>query len=70
LFDHDRTLAGPIRPDAAPTVCHGKPVIRGLRYPVQVLLELLASGMSMEEVLAGYCTWSAMTCSRLWSSRR
>jgi len=29
-----------------------KPVIRGLRYPVQMLLELLASGMSIEEVLA------------------
>jgi uncharacterized protein (DUF433 family) len=34
------------------SVCHGKPVIRGLRYPVQMLLELLASGMSIEEVLA------------------
>ena len=36
------------------SVCHGKPVIRGLRYPVQMLLELLASGMSIEEVLADY----------------
>ena len=36
------------------SICHGKPVIRGLRYPVQVLLELLASGMSVEEVLADY----------------
>lgn len=35
-------------------VCHGKPVVRGLRYPVQMLLELLASGMSVEEVLADY----------------
>ena len=35
-------------------MCHGKPVIRGLRYPVQMLLELLASGMSTEEVLADY----------------
>jgi uncharacterized protein (DUF433 family) len=26
-----------------PDICHGKPVIRGLRYPVQNLLELLAS---------------------------
>ncbi len=43
------------RPDRITTdvsVCHGKPVIRGLRYPVQMLLELLASGMSVEEVLA------------------
>ncbi|MGB8384206.1 MAG: DUF433 domain-containing protein [Dermatophilaceae bacterium] len=36
------------------SICHGKPVIRGLRYPVQMLLELLASGMSVDEVLADY----------------
>ena len=36
------------------SVCHGKPVIRGMRYPVQMLLELLASGMSLEEVLDDY----------------
>ena len=34
-----------------PTVCHGQPVVRGLRYPVQVLLELLGSGMTVEEVV-------------------
>jgi uncharacterized protein (DUF433 family) len=43
---------GRITTDAS--VCHGKPVIRELRYPVQMLLELLASGMSIEEVLADY----------------
>ncbi len=37
-----------------PEVCHGQPVIRGLRYPVQMLLELLASGMTIDEVLADY----------------
>jgi uncharacterized protein (DUF433 family) len=37
-----------------PEVCHGKPVIRGMRYPVETMLELLASGMSIEEVLADY----------------
>jgi uncharacterized protein (DUF433 family) len=35
-------------------VCHGQPVVRGMRYPVQSLLELLASGMTIEEVLADY----------------
>jgi len=35
-------------------VCHGKPCIRGLRYPVEWLLELLSSGMSHDEVLADY----------------
>lgn len=37
-----------------PAICHGKPCIRGLRYPVEVLLDLLSSGMSMEDVLADY----------------
>ena len=37
-----------------PEICHGKPVIRGLRYPVEVILELLSSGMTTEEILADY----------------
>jgi uncharacterized protein (DUF433 family) len=37
-----------------PDICHGKPCIRGLRYPVEVILELLSSGMSAEEILADY----------------
>ena len=37
-----------------PSVCHGKPCIRGLRYPVENLLELLAGGMTTEEILADY----------------
>ncbi len=37
-----------------PTVCHGSPVVRGLRYPVQTLLELLAAGMTVDDVLADY----------------
>lgn len=35
-------------------VCHGKPVIRGLRYPVEIMLELMASGMTIEELLDDY----------------
>jgi uncharacterized protein (DUF433 family) len=35
-------------------ICHGKPCIRGLRYPVEWLLELLSSGMTPEEILADY----------------
>ena len=34
-----------------PEVCHGKPCIRGLRYPVEVILELLSSGMTTEDIL-------------------
>lgn len=37
-----------------PEICHGKPVIRGLRYPVETILELLSSGMTIEEILADY----------------
>ena len=35
-------------------ICHGKPCIRGLRYSVTVILELLASGMSTDEILSDY----------------
>lgn len=37
-----------------PDICHGKPCIRGLRYPVEFILELLSSGMTTEEILADY----------------
>lgn len=36
------------------TVCHGKPCVRGLRYPVETLLELLSSGMTADAILADY----------------
>lgn len=37
-----------------PLVCHGKPCIRGLRYSVEWLLELLSSGMTNVDILADY----------------
>ena len=37
-----------------PEICHGKPTIRGMRYPVENMLELLASGMTIEEILRDY----------------
>ena len=37
-----------------PQICHGKPCIRRLRYPVETILELLSAGMSVEEILADY----------------
>ena len=37
-----------------PHIGHGKPCIRGLRYPVEMLLELLSAGMTMEEILVDY----------------
>ena len=35
-------------------LCHGKPCVRGLRYPVEFILELLSSGMTEEEILDDY----------------
>jgi uncharacterized protein (DUF433 family) len=37
-----------------PEICHGKPCIRNLRYPVEIILELLSAGMSSDEILADY----------------
>jgi uncharacterized protein (DUF433 family) len=37
-----------------PEICHGKPTVRGLRYPVELILDLLSSGMSHEEILGDY----------------
>lgn len=37
-----------------PAICHGKPTIRGMRYTVQSVLELLASGMAHSEILSDY----------------
>ena len=37
-----------------PIVCFGKPCIRGHRIWVSLILDLLASGMTPEEVLADY----------------
>ena len=35
-------------------ICHGKPCVRGLRYPVELILTLLSAGMSGEELLSDY----------------
>jgi uncharacterized protein (DUF433 family) len=35
-------------------ICHGKPCIRGMRYPVELILELLSSGMTTDEILEDY----------------
>jgi uncharacterized protein (DUF433 family) len=37
-----------------PDICHGKPTIRGLRYPVETILELLSSGMTTDDILEDY----------------
>ena len=37
-----------------PAICHGKPVIRGTRTPVSVVVGGLAGGISFEEVQREY----------------
>lgn len=34
-----------------PKVCHGKPCIRGMRWPVEVIIDMLGSGMTIDEIL-------------------
>ena len=37
-----------------PRVCNGKPVIKGTRIPVSVILEQIAEGETWDKLLAGY----------------
>jgi len=37
-----------------PEICQGKPCIRGMRFPVEVILDLLGSGRSIEEILENH----------------
>ncbi len=37
-----------------PTVCGGRPCIRGLRVRVKDVLDLLASGATVDEIVADY----------------
>ncbi len=34
-----------------PKICHGKPCIRNMRWPVEVIIDLLCSEMSIPEIL-------------------
>lgn len=40
----------PVNPD----ICNGKPVIRGTRITVETILEFLAAGDAMEDVIEEY----------------
>ena len=37
-----------------PKVCNGRPVIKGTRIPVSVILEQIAEGESVDSILKGY----------------
>ncbi len=35
-------------------ICHGKPCVRNMRYPVELIIDLLSSGMTNSEILDDY----------------
>ena len=35
-------------------ICHGKPSIRNMRYPVEMIIDLLSSGMTWTEIMEDY----------------
>jgi len=37
-----------------PDICHGKPCIRHMRWPVEVVLDLVSTGMAIDEILADH----------------
>jgi uncharacterized protein (DUF433 family) len=37
-----------------PEICHGKPCVRNMRYPVELILDLLSSGMTNAEIVGDY----------------
>ena len=32
-------------------ICHGKPCIRGMRWPVEVIIDMLSSSMTIPEII-------------------
>lgn len=37
-----------------PDICFGKPTIRNMRYPVEMILDLLSAGMTNSEIMDDY----------------
>lgn len=44
------------RISVSPNVCHGKPCIKGTRIMVSIVLDYLAAGESVEEIIEQYPT--------------
>lgn len=34
-----------------PQICHAKPCVRGMRWPVEVIMDMLGAGMTIEQIL-------------------
>jgi uncharacterized protein (DUF433 family) len=32
-------------------ICHGKPCVRNMRWPVEVIIDMLGSGMSINDII-------------------
>ncbi|WP_295648707.1 DUF433 domain-containing protein [uncultured Mucilaginibacter sp.] len=39
------------RINISPEICHGKPCVRNMRWPVEVIIDMLSSGMSADEIV-------------------
>ena len=37
-----------------PDICHGKPSVRNMRWPVEVILDLLSAEMTIEEIVSDH----------------
>lgn len=37
-----------------PEICHGKACVRGMRWPVEVILDMLSSEMTIEQIIADH----------------
>ncbi len=35
----------------SPEVCHGKPCVRNMRWPVEVIIDMLSAGMTVEQIM-------------------
>ena len=53
-----------------PDVCNGRPVVRGTRIAVQTVLEFLAAGDSVEDVLEEYPSLARADVQACLSERR
>lgn len=35
-------------------ICHGKPCIRGMRWPVEVIIDMVGSGMGFDQIITDH----------------
>ena len=49
-----RFVMMPERITVSPNICHGKPYIRGMRWPVMAILYMLGVGITVEKVVQKY----------------